>query len=121
MADAMLPFRTLLKPGNKFAWTEGLQDALDKSKEYIVREIKKGVTIFDKRRPTCLATDWSKDGIGFWLFQKHCTCPSRDLFCCREGWKVTIVGSRFTHPAESRYAPIEGEALAVQALRPGLS
>ena len=26
---------------------------------------------------------------------------------------ITSVGSRFTHPAESRYAPIEGEALAV--------
>ncbi|GFO33257.1 Pol polyprotein [Plakobranchus ocellatus] len=29
------------------------------------------------------------------------------------GWKVTLVGSRFTSLAESRYAPIEGEALAV--------
>lgn len=86
---------------------------MEKSKTYIVDEIKKGVAIFDKERPTCLATDWSKDGIGFWLFQKHCTCPSRDLFCCREGWRVTLVGSRFTHQAESRYAPIEGEALAV--------
>ncbi len=27
--------------------------------------------------------------------------------------KVTLVDSRFTHPAESRYAPIEREALAV--------
>ena len=26
---------------------------------------------------------------------------------------MTLVGSRFTHAAESRYAPIEGEALAV--------
>ena len=26
---------------------------------------------------------------------------------------MTLVGSRFTHTAESRYAPIEGEALAV--------
>lgn len=26
---------------------------------------------------------------------------------------MTLVGSRFTHPAESRYAPVEGEALAV--------
>jgi hypothetical protein len=34
-------------------------------------------------------------------------------FCCASGWKTTLVGSRFTHPAESRYAPIEGEALAV--------
>ncbi len=61
----------------------------------------------------CLATDWSKDGIGYWLFQKHCQCPSREIFCCQEGWRVTLVGSRFTHPVESRYAPVEGEALAV--------
>ena len=27
--------------------------------------------------------------------------------------KITLVGSRFTHAAESRYTPIEGEALAV--------
>ncbi|KAL8569022.1 hypothetical protein ACOMHN_048270 [Nucella lapillus] len=34
-------------------------------------------------------------------------------FCCKTGWKVTLVGSRFTTGAESRYAPVEGEALAV--------
>ncbi len=71
------------------------------------------MTIYDKSKPTCLATDWSKTGIGYWLFQKHCQCPSQDLFCCHSGWKITLVGSRFTHSAESRYAPIEGEALAV--------
>ena len=54
-----------------------------------------------------------KTGIGFWLFQKHCNCLSRKPFCCPTGWKITLVGSRFTHAAESRYAPIEGEALAV--------
>ena len=69
--------------------------------------------IFDKTKPTCLATDWSKDGIGFWLFQKHCRCSTTDPFCCHDGWKVTLVESRFTHPAESRYAAVEGEALAV--------
>lgn len=26
---------------------------------------------------------------------------------------IALLGSRFTHPAEPRYAPIEGEALAV--------
>lgn len=41
------------------------------------------------------------------MFQKHCACPTRELFC---GWRITLVGSRFT---ESRYAAIEGEALAV--------
>ena len=39
--------------------------------------------------------------------------PPTDLFCCTQGWKITLVGSRFTHAAKSRYAPIEGEALAV--------
>ena len=52
-----------------------------------------GVQIFDPKKPTCLATDWSKTGIGF--------------------WQITLVGSRFTNDAESRYAPVEGEALAV--------
>ena len=32
---------------------------------------------------------------------------------CPSGWQVTLVGSRFTSGAESRHAPIEGEALAV--------
>ena len=90
-----------------------LAEAFAASKQYICEHIRVGVQIFDKDHPTCLATDWSKDGIGFWLFQKHCQCPFRELFCCQEGWRVTLVGSCFTHTAESRYAPVEGEALAV--------
>ena len=34
-------------------------------------------------------------------------------FCYPIEWKITLVLSRFTHAAESRYAPIEGEALVV--------
>ena len=113
MASVMQPFRDLLKPSIPFAWTDQLQQAFTASKSEICQRIKEGVRIFDKNRPTCLATDWSKDGIGYWLFQKHCQCPSREILCCQEGWKVVLVGSRFTHPAESRYAPVEGEALAV--------
>ena len=33
--------------------------------------------------------------------------------CCQTGWKITLAGSRFLQDAETRYAPIEGEALAV--------
>ena len=113
MTAAMLPFRELLKPSTPFEWTDELSDALTASKDYICSSIRTGVEIFDKGRPTCLATDWSRSGIGFWLMQKHCKCQSSDRFCCREGWRVTLVGSRFTHAAESRYAPVEGEALAV--------
>ena len=78
-----------------------------------MEEIHKGVEIYDKKKPTCLATDWCKEGIGFWLLQKHCKCSQVKPLCCKTGWKVTLVGSRFTSGAESRYAPIEGEALAV--------
>ena len=113
MTEVMAPFRELLKPSTPFVWTDAHQEAFTASKEAIVEDIERGVQIYDKSLPTCLATDWSKDGVGFWLFQKHCRCPSRDLFCCHTGWKITLVGSRFTHAAESRYAPIEGEALAV--------
>ena len=113
MAEKMKPFRALLKSGSKFEWTTDLENAFQASKLTITKEIENGVRIFDKSKPTCLATDWSKTGIGFWLFQKHCTCLGAKPFCCHSGWKVTLVGSRFTHPAESRYAPVEGEALAV--------
>jgi hypothetical protein len=60
-----------------------------------------------------LTTDWSKSSIAFWLLQKHCTCDKTEPFCCPSGWKITLVDSRFTHTAEFRYAPIEGEGLAV--------
>ena len=113
MADAMLPFRKLLKPSIPFCWDETLQQVFEQLKNSIINEIYNGVTIFDKTKPKCLATDWLKRGIGYWLFQKHCSCSSNDLFCCKQGWKITMVGSRFTHAAESRDAPIEGEALAV--------
>ena len=112
-AEQMLPFRSLLKPGTPFRWTEELNDLFEESKRIIINEIAKGVEIFDKSRPTCLATDWSKSGIGFWLLQKHCQCTLPNPFCCKSGWRVTLVGSRFTSSAESRYHPVEGEALAV--------
>ena len=112
-AEHMLPFREALKPGSPFTWTQDLEKLFEESKTAIIQEIENGVRIFDKSKPTCLATEWSKHGIGYWLFQKHCDCTSVKPFCCRTGWKITLVGSRFTHPAEPRYAPIEGETLAV--------
>lgn len=85
MTSRMAPFRALLKPSAPFQWTDDLQQAFDDSKKEITDRTKEGVHIFDKERPTCLATDWSKDGIGYWLFQKHCQCPSQEIFCCQEG------------------------------------
>ena len=113
MAQHMAPFRSLLKPGARFVWTEELQQAFQQSKAVIIGEIQKGVEIYNKDLPTCLVTDWSREGIGYWLLQKHCPCTSSRPLCCKSGWKVTLVGSRFTSGAESRYSPVEGEALAI--------
>ncbi|VDH96397.1 Hypothetical predicted protein, partial [Mytilus galloprovincialis] len=44
---------------------------------------------------------------------KHCSSKGSEPFCRNIGWRLTLVGSRFTHPAESRYVPVEGEALVV--------
>ena len=112
-ADKMAPFRNLLKPGTRFIWTKDLDDLFEESKAVITHEIHRGVEIYDKGLPTCLVSDWSREGIRFWLLQKHCACASSRPFCCKTGWKIVLVGSRFTSGAESRYAPVEGEALAL--------
>lgn len=67
MTGKMLPFRQLLKPSTPFHWDDDLDNLFEESKLVILSEITEGVRIFDKTRPTC---DWSKTGIGFWLFHK---------------------------------------------------
>jgi hypothetical protein len=111
--ERLLPFRQLLKPETPFKWDSALDQIFEESKLVIINEINEGIRIFDRSKPTCLATDWSRNRIGYWLFPKHCNCPSTEPFRCRTGWRITLVGSRFTHAAESRYAPVEGEALAL--------
>ena len=69
---------------------------------------------YDVSKPTCLQTDWCKDGLGYLLLQKHCSCTEESPICCKGGWKLIYAGSRFTKPAESRYSPTEGEALALK-------
>ena len=61
-----------MKNGERFTWSMELDDMFRESKDVIVEAIERGVSTFDKTKPTCIATDWSKDGIGFRLFQKHC-------------------------------------------------
>ena len=86
----------------------------EETKKKLVTDITDGIKKFTVDRPMCICTDWSKYGIGFVLLQKYCSCNSSSApLCCPTGWKTIYAGSRFTSEAESRYAPIEGEALAL--------
>ena len=114
-AETMAPFRELLsKKHKKLYWDATLDKLFNESKTKIISQIKEGVHAFEKDRVTCLSTDWSKAGIGYCLSQKHCSCTGAATPTCGDGhWHLILAGSRFTKPAESRYAPIEGEALGI--------
>ena len=109
----MAPFRELLKPATKFDWSPELDKVFESSKREIVRCVKDGVKMFDPELITCLSTDFCKTGLGWILQQKTCDCKVISPVCCSEGWRLVLAGGRFTIPAESRYSPTEGEALAV--------
>ena len=116
MSSIMEDFRHLLKPdtwSEGFTWNDELVDKFNIAKEEIVKAVTDGVKYFDVKKQTCLATDWSRQGIGFFLLQKWCECTQIHPRCCNDGWKLVLAGGRFTRPAESRYSPVEGELLAV--------
>ena len=113
----MQPFRELLKPaakGKQIYWDENLTKLFEESKIVILEAIEKGIKTFEMGKWTCLLTDYCKTGIGFFLMQKKCLCETITPYCCETGWQLVLAGSRFTTGAESRYAPVEGEALAVE-------
>ena len=112
VTDRIRSFRDLLGPDQPFAWTEHLDYLFSKSKTVIIDQIKQGVEIFDQTRPTCIATDWAQEGLGYWLSQKHCRFADARPFCCKSGWEVVLMGNRFTHGAESR-CPHRGRGTGV--------
>ena len=113
LIELVSPFRIFLGKNKKFEWSDDLEQLFQESKAAIIEAIREGVEIFDLNRPTCLQTDFSEVGIGYFLSQKHCSCPGSDPGCCDQGWQITLAGSRFLKPAETRYSPVEGEALAI--------
>ena len=113
LTEMLLPFKPFLSPNVKFQWTAELNETFEQSKVEIASAIENGVEIYDLTRVTCLRPDWSQKGIGYFLSQKHCECESSVPGCCKHGWRITLAGSRFLKPAETRYAAIEGEALAI--------
>ena len=79
MREVMQQFRDLLKKGNKFEWTAELQQLFEEVKHHIVELVKEGVRIFEMKKPTCLATDWCRQGVGFVFYlagQLKTSCQS---------------------------------------------
>lgn len=107
-AEVTVPFRELLRTKDrKFYWDGTLNNLFEESKRNIVRKIEEGVKTFEMNRATCLSTDYSKTGIRYFLFQRHCQCPTEEgPNCSREHWKIILANSQFTKDAESRYSPI---------------
>ena len=103
LGPVMLPFRDLIKRDSHFVWDRGLEAAFRHSKQVIVDQVRNGIATFEKNRITCLAPDWSKEGMGFLLLQKHCSCvTNRAPVCCPDGWHLIFAGSRFCIDAERR-------------------
>ena len=82
----MLPLRPFLSPKVRFEWTEVLKKAFEGGKQGIVQ-------IFDLNLETCIRTDWSTTGMGY--YQKACGCSTVDLNCCQGGWRICLAGSLF--------------------------
>ena len=111
----MAPFHEQLSSKNKkFYWNATLDGIFEASKKKIVELIIEGVRSFKMKRATCLSSDWSMTGLSFFLHWQHCSCPTAKVPDCGNGhWKLIFSGSHFTTDAESRYALVEGEALAL--------
>ena len=118
VAPLLLPFRNLLKEATPWNWTDEMDKTFQATREILAERIEEGIKLFDPYKITVLLSDWCKHGVGFILAQKHCKCVIKDntpdVNCCRQGWMVCMVGSRFTSPAEANYSPTEGELLGVK-------
>jgi len=92
-SQTMAPFRDLLSHKKKnFYWDDALDKLFEESKIKIIDLIKDGVKNFEINRPTCLSTDWSKNGIGFTLVQKYCDCSKNQQlgYIYTAMWKWTL-------------------------------
>ena len=101
VSKLLLPMRALLSSKHDFLWTEEHSQAFTEAKAKLV-EVPT-LAYFSLAKETRLCTDASRQGLGFILQQLSETGQ----------WNLIQAGSRFLTPAESRYAVIELELLAV--------
>ena len=100
IAGLLAPLRPLLSTKNEFTWSPDLEEAFNTVKKSLTSAPV--LSYFDPKKLTRLCTDASRHGLGFVLQQKS-----------GDAWTLVHAGSRFLSDAESRYAIIELEMLAV--------
>ena len=100
VAGLLAPLRPLLSTKNEFTWSSEHDQAFTTAKQSLTSAPT--LAFFDPTKPTRLCTDASRQGLGFVLQQKS-----------GDNWLLVQAGSRFVSDAESRYAVIELELLAV--------
>ena len=99
-SELMRPFWSLTEKKQPFYWNTEFDRLFKESNEEIARLIGDGVRAYDMTKPTCLATDWSKHGLGFSLMQKHCHCTGlANPNCCVGHWQLVFAGSKVTNCA----------------------
>ena len=102
VAEHMEPLRHLLSSRRIFSWDSCHQSAFEKARQAL--SSTRTLAYYDPTKPTLLSTDDSRlHGLGFILQQKQ---PTGE-------WRVIQAGSRSLTDAETRYATIELELLAV--------
>ena len=95
------PLRDLLRPRNVWSWTLVHQASFEAVKATLVAPPV--LAYFDPSLPNAVHTYASRvGGLGYVLLQRH-----------DQEWKLVQCGSRFLSDAESRYAVVELEMLAV--------
>ena len=100
LATLLDPLRPLLSTKNEFLWSSYHQEAFSHIKTSLTTTPM--LSFFDISKPTKLSTDASRRGLGCVLQQK--TGPK---------WTLVQAGSQFLSDAETRYAVIELEMLAI--------
>ena len=80
------------------------------SRNEILKATKNEIKSLETGRTTSIGTDWSRRGMGLHLAQKYYKGEAKASDCCPSDWKTILADSRLTTEAESRYAPVEGEA-----------
>lgn len=100
LAELTKPLRDMLKRDNEWMWGADQETAFQKVKEILISAPV--LDHYNANKPTKISADASSYGIGGVLMQKS-----------KDHWKPIFYASRSLTDAESRYAQIEKEALAM--------